>query len=82
MDRDLVVQGFSFGIILEAEKLRDQIGGVNRFTFASGILIHLKNVFIMWTTLMGFCLNKKLIGIPAKIVESEFNQTSKSWKKP
>lgn len=36
----------------------------------------------MWTTLMGFCLNKKLIGIPAKIVESEFNQTSKSWKKP
>lgn len=36
----------------------------------------------MWTTLMGFCLNKKLMGIPARRVESEFNQTSKSWKKP
>ena len=82
MDRDLVAQGFSLGIILEAEKLRDQIDGVKRFTFASEILIHLKNVFIMWTTLMGFSLNKRLISIPAKRVVSKFNQTSKSWKKP
>lgn len=36
----------------------------------------------MWTTLMGFSLNNKLIGISAKRVESEFNQTSKLWKKP
>lgn len=36
----------------------------------------------MQTTLMGFSLNNKLIGIPAKRVESEFNQTSKLWKKP
>ena len=42
MDRNLVVQGFSLDIILEAEKLRDQIGGVKRSTCASWILIHLK----------------------------------------
>lgn len=30
----------------------------------------------------GILFEQKLIGIPAKIVESEFNQTSKSWKKP
>lgn len=82
MDRDLVVQRFFLRYHLEAEKLRDQIGGVNRFTFASGNFDPFKKCIYYVDNPNGICLNKKLIGIPAKIVESEFNQTSKSWKKP